>query len=163
MKAIFKPVLALTVLFSALTAHAKTETYNLNVNVEAQVPNKTGLVVSPVGTWAGTTQTMFWDNVKDKLAPVNNQLFIKSGIGAVKAFLVAQPVLSAAGQNITLATTINGKVLDVGPTKSIEILPKTEATAGRVVNFSIEPAAATTYVQGNYMGQVQTVFESSDI
>jgi hypothetical protein len=165
MKIIRRAVLTPFILLLAGHAGAvTTKSYDLNVSVEAQVPDKSGLVVSPVGDWAGKTQKMFWDDLKDQLKPVRNQLHIKSGLGGpVKAWLAAPPVMAADNKNITLDITINGKVLDMGASKSVDILTKEDALVGKVVNFIISPEKSTVYAEGDYFGQIQTVFESSDI
>lgn len=148
-----------------MSASAFAETYPLQVNIQATVPSSNGLVVSPVGDWGSTTQIMQWNPARDQLDRLDRQVFIKSGLGAVNAYLTggSAPMLTFGDKSIELTVALNGKDLAEGATGAAEVLSSTEAAAGKTVNFSVtaDGAPAGGYTAGTYNGVIFAMIESS--
>jgi hypothetical protein len=143
-------------------AMAATEQHPLQVTVEAIVPSATGLQISPVGDWANQTQSMRWNIATSTLEPIRQQLDMKSGLGAISAYLTTDAVLTSAGNQIDMAVSIAGQTLDVGAANAVEVASATEASASKRAAVNIAAAAPTDgeYAQGNYQGNVFMMFES---
>lgn len=143
-------------------AVALAEEFPLQVTVEAVVPSPTGLQISPVGDWVGRTQQMRWNLATQRLDPIQQQLDMKSGLGAIEAYLSTDAVLTSAANSIALTVTVAGKDLAVGEANKVEVATTIEAAASKRADVSIAAAAPTGagYVQGNYQGNVFMMFES---
>ncbi|MEN5203155.1 CS1 type fimbrial major subunit [Stenotrophomonas sp. TWI700] len=143
-------------------AAAMADEFPLQVTVEAFVPAPGGLQISPVGDWAGITQEMTWDMSAQKLRPIQQQIDVKSGLGAISAYLTADPVLASAANTIKLTVDVAGKTLAVGSAGAVEIASTAEALASKRAAVEIIAAAAPNggYAQGNYQGNVFMMFES---
>lgn len=155
-------VIALGTVLMLSPAAAMAEEFPLQVTVEAFVPAPGGLQVSPVGDWAGVTQEMRWDLASQKLSPIQQQIDVKSGLGAISAYLTTDAVLASAANTIDMSVTVAGKTLVVGSAGAVEIASAAEALASKRAAVEISPAAAPGggYVQGNYQGNVFMMFES---
>lgn len=157
-------LMALCVASAFMAGQAMAETYPLTVSIEAIVPSNTGLIVSPINDWASKTQTMGFNHVTNNLSPITEQLHLKSGLGDIKAYLSASPVLAHNTDNINLLVTVAGKQLSVGSAAAAVVLTSAEASAGRIVSVDIATAAPATeagHPAGSYQGIVQMMFESS--
>ncbi|MBW8373990.1 CS1 type fimbrial major subunit [Stenotrophomonas sp.] len=143
-------------------ALALAEEFPLQVTVEAVVPSPTGLQISPVGDWAGRTQPMRWNLSTQRLDPIQQQIDMKSGLGAIEAYLSTDALLTSAANSIALTVTVAGKVLAVGAANKAEVASSIEAAASKRVDVTIAAAAPTGpgYAQGNYQGNVFMMFES---
>lgn len=144
-------------------AVALAEEFPLQVTVEAIVPSPTGLQISPVGDWAGRTQSMRWNLATQTLDPIQQQIDMKSGLGAINAYLTTDAVLASAANVINLTVSVAGQALQVGEANAVEVASGTEAAASKRAAVAIVAAAPTgpAYVQGNYQGNVFMMFESS--
>lgn len=152
--------LAAALMFSPAAAMA--EEFPLQVTVEAFVPSPTGLQITPVGDWAGVTQSMGWNLATQTLNPINQQLDMKSDLGAITAYLTTDATLASAANIINLTVSVAGKELKVGAAAAEEVASQTEAAASKRAAVEIVAAAAPTggYKQGNYQGNVFMMFES---
>lgn len=152
--------LAATLMFSPAAAMA--EEFPLQVTVEAFVPSPAGLQVTPVGDWAGVTQTMGWNLATQTLDPINQQLDMKSGLGAITAYLTTTATLASAANTIAMNVSVAGQQLAVGSSAAVEVASADEALASKRAAVEIAAAAAPDggYVQGNYQGNVFMMFES---
>lgn len=144
-----------------LSPAAMAEQFPLQVSVEAVVPSATGLQISPVGDWAGQVQSMRWNLTTQTLEPIQQQLDMKSGLGAIKAYLSTDAILTSGGDNIALAVAVAGQALAVGPAAAVEVASTTEAAAGKRADVAIRAIAPTKYVAGSYQGNVFMMFEST--
>lgn len=144
-------------------AVAMAEEFPLQVTVEAVVPSAAGLQISPVGDWAGQTQNMRWNLATQTLDPIQQQIDMKSGLGAINAYLTTNAVLASAANTIGLTVSVAGQALAVGEVNAVEVASATEAAASKRASIAIVAAAPTgpAYVQGNYQGNVFMMFESS--
>ncbi len=152
-----------TALLSApAAAIAATEQFPLQVTVEATVPSATGLQISPVGDWAGVTQNMRWNIATGRLDPIQQQIDMKSGLGAINAYLTSDAMLISGGNIIDMSVAVAGRTLQVGPANAVEVATPTEAAATKRAAVSIAAAApgAPGYVHGTYQGNVFMMFES---
>ena len=152
--------LAAALMFSPAAAMA--EEFPLQVTVEAFVPSPNGLQISPVGDWAGITQNMRWNLATQTLDPINQQLDMKSGLGAITAYLTTDATLASAANTIAMNVSVAGKPLAVGSAAAVEVASAAEALASKRAAVEIVAAAAPTggYKQGNYQGNVFMMFES---
>lgn len=143
-------------------AVAMAEEFPLQVTVEAIVPAPGGLQISPVGDWAGQTQNMRWNLATQRLDPIQQQIDMKSGLGAITAYLTTDAVLTNAANSIALTVSVAGQALKVGATDAVEVASQTEAAASKRAAVAIVAAAPTGpgYAQGNYQGNVFMMFES---
>ncbi len=151
---------ALSVLLLAPGA-ASAEQFPLQVTVEAVVPTPTGLQISPVGDWAGQVQVMPWNINTQALEPIQQQIDMKSGLGAINAYLTTDAILSSGGDNIGLNVAVAGKPLAVGPASAVEVATTTESAAGKRADVAISAVTPAAYVPGVYQGSVFLMFESS--
>ncbi len=149
-------------LLAPISALAAVEQYPLQVTVEAVVPSPTGLQISPVGDWAGRVQSMRWNLATERLDPIRQQLDMKSGLGAIVAYLSSEALLTSAGNQIGLTVSVAGQELGVGAAAAAEVASATEAAASKRAAVEILAAApdAGGYAQGNYQGNVFMMFES---
>lgn len=143
-------------------AMAATEQFPVQVTVEAVVPSATGLQISPVGDWAGQTQNMRWNIATQRLDPIQQQIDMKSGLGAIQAYLTTDAVLTSAGNTIDLTVAVAGQDLQVGAANALEVASPTEAAASKRAAVAITAAAPAgeSYVHGTYQGNVFMMFES---
>lgn len=157
-----RTAIALAAALMLSPAAAMAEEFPLQVTVEAFVPSPTGLQISPVGDWAGVTQEMRWNLASSKLEPIQQQIDVKSGLGAITAYLTTEAVLASAANTIALAVNVAGQELKVGSAAAVEIASEAEAAASKRAAVEIVAAAAPTggYAQGNYQGNVFMMFES---
>lgn len=157
-----RTAIALAAALMLSPAAAMAEEFPLQVTVEAFVPAPGGLQVSPVGDWAGVTQEMRWNLATQKLDPIQQQVDIKSGLGAITAYLTTDAVLASAANTINLTVSVAGKVLPVGSATPAEVATVAEALASKRAAVEIVAAAAPAggYAQGNYQGNVFMMFES---
>ncbi|MCC7634820.1 CS1 type fimbrial major subunit [Stenotrophomonas rhizophila] len=155
--------LALAAVLMFSPAAAMAEEFPLQVSVEAFVPSPNGLQVSPVGDWAGITQNMFWDIATQKLKPIQQQVDLKSGLGAINAYLTADANLTSAANTIKMTVSVAGKPLALGSAAAVEVATANEAANSKRAAVEIVAAAApnTGYAQGNYQGNVFMMFESA--
>ncbi|WP_313242442.1 CS1 type fimbrial major subunit [Stenotrophomonas sp.] len=154
--------LVATMIMAPSAAIAAPEQFPLQVTVEAIVPSATGLQISPVGDWAGQVQAMRWDIAAQRLDPIQQQLDMKSGLGAINAYLSTDAMLVSAGDSIDMTVTVAGQALEVGAANAVEVASAIEASASKraaVVIAAAAPAGAE-YAQGNYQGNVFMMFES---
>ncbi len=142
-------------------AAAMAEQFPLQVTVEAVVPTATGLQISPVGDWAGQVQTMHWDMDTEDLSPIRQQIDMKSGLGAINAYLTTDALLTSGGDSIVLDVAVAGKALAVGPAAAIEVATDTESAAGKRADVEISAVSPEAYVSGIYQGNVFLMFEST--
>ena len=157
-----RTAIALAAALMLSPAAAMAEEFPLQVTVEAFVPAPGGLQISPVGDWAGVTQEMRWNLASSRLDPIQQQIDIKSGLGAITAYLTTDAVLASAANTINLSVNVAGKTLVVGSAGAVEIASVAEALASKRAAVEIVAAAAPTggYAQGNYQGNVFMMFES---
>ncbi|MFG3448014.1 MULTISPECIES: CS1 type fimbrial major subunit [unclassified Stenotrophomonas] len=143
-------------------AMAATEQFPVQVTVEAVVPSANGLQISPVGDWAGQTQNMRWNIATQRLDPIQQQIDMKSGLGAIQAYLTTDAVLTSAGNTIDLTVAVAGQDLQVGAANALEVASPTEAAASKRAAVAITAAAPAgeSYVHGTYQGNVFMMFES---
>lgn len=160
MKCKFIPAAALSALLM-LPAVSFAEQFPMQVTVEAVVPTATGLQISPVGDWAGQVQVMPWNINTQALDPIQQQIDMKSGLGAINAYLITDAILSSGGDNIGLNVAVAGKPLAVGPASAVEVATTTESAAGKRADVAISAVAPDAYVSGVYQGSVFLMFESS--
>ncbi|WP_312328593.1 CS1 type fimbrial major subunit [Stenotrophomonas sp.] len=153
---------AAALILTPAAAMAATEQFPIQVTVEATVPSSTGLQISPVGDWAGQTQQMRWNIATQSLAPIQQQVDMKSGLGAINAYLTTEAMLTSAGNAIDLAVNVAGQELKVGAGNAVEVATSTEAAASKRAAVAITAAAPTGdgYVHGTYQGNVFMMFES---
>jgi hypothetical protein len=137
------------------------EQFPMQVTVEAVVPSATGLQISPVGDWAGQVQVMPWNINTQALEPIQQQIDMRSGLGAINAYLTTDAILSSGGDNIGLNVAVAGKPLAVGPASAVEVATTTESAAGKRADVAISAVAPASYVPGVYQGSVFLMFESS--
>ncbi|WP_421566880.1 CS1 type fimbrial major subunit [Stenotrophomonas sp. PD6] len=143
-------------------AIAATEQFPLQVTVEAVVPSATGLQISPVGDWAGQTQSMRWNIATQRLDPIQQQVDMKSGLGAITAYLTTDAMLTSAGNAIDLTVNVAGQALQVGASNAVEVATPVEAAASKRAAVTIVAADADAggYAHGTYQGNVFMMFES---
>ncbi|WP_367345903.1 CS1 type fimbrial major subunit [Stenotrophomonas bentonitica] len=153
---------AAALILTPAAAMAATEQFPIQVTVEATVPSANGLQISPVGDWAGQTQQMRWNIATQSLAPIQQQVDMKSGLGAINAYLTTEAMLTSAGNAIDLAVNVAGQELKVGAGNAVEVATSTEAAASKRAQVAITAAPATGdgYVHGTYQGNVFMMFES---
>jgi hypothetical protein len=153
---------AAVLILTPAAAMAAAEQFPLQVTVEAVVPSSTGLQISPVGDWPGQTQSMRWNIATQRLDPIQQQVDMKSGLGAINAYLTADAMLTSAGNAIDLTVNVAGEDLLVGAANAVEVATSTEAAASKRAAVSISAAAADEagYAHGNYQGNVFMMFES---
>ena len=153
---------AAALILTPAAATAATEQFPIQVTVEATVPSATGLQISPVGDWAGQTQNMRWNIATQRLDPILQQVDMKSGLGAINAYLTTEAMLTSAGNAIDLTVAVAGQDLQVGAANAVEVATPTEAAASKRAAVAITAAAPTgeSYVQGTYQGNVFMMFES---
>lgn len=153
---------AAALILTPAVAMAATEQFPIQVTVEATVPSATGLQISPVGDWAGQTQNMRWNIATQRLDPILQQVDMKSGLGAINAYLTTEAMLTSAGNAIDLTVAVAGQDLQVGAANAVEVATATEAAASTRAAVAITAAAPTgeSYVQGTYQGNVFMMFES---
>jgi hypothetical protein len=149
-------------ILTPVAAIAATEQFPLQITVEAVVPSSTGLQVSPVGDWAGQTQSMRWNIATQRLDPIQQQVDMKSGLGAITAYLTTDAMLTSAGNTIDLSVSVAGQELQVGASNAVEVATPVEAAASKRAAVAIVAAAAAAggYAHGNYQGNVFMMFES---
>lgn len=157
-----KIALAAVAALTLTPAAAYAETFPLQFSVVATVPSPTGLQITPVGDWANTTQTMRWNMALNRLDPIQQQIDMKSGLGAITAYLTTDAVLTSAANSIGMTVAVAGKSLPVGPASAVEVATPVEAAASKRAAVLITAAAPTgpAYAQGNYQGNVFMMFES---
>lgn len=131
------------------------------VTVTATVPTE-NFYVDPVGgNWMSEPQDMAWNSIQETLQPIRKQLRVKSTTGAISAYLLHPPAMTAGAGNIGLDVQINGTKLT---TATGVIIPAPQASSESVVDFMILAQAANTvdkkYVAGNYQGTVNMMFET---
>lgn len=153
---------AAALILAPAAAMAATEQFPLQVTVEAVVPSATGLQISPVGDWAGKTQTMRWNIATQRLDSIQQQVDMKSGLGAINAYLTTEAMLTSAGNAIDLAVNVAGQELQVGAANAVEVATPVEAAASKRAAVAITAAAAgeAGYAHGSYQGNVFMMFES---
>jgi hypothetical protein len=153
---------AAALILTPAAAMAATEQFPIQVTVEATVPSANGLQISPVGDWAGQTQQMRWNIATQSLAPIQQQVDMKSGLGAINAYLTTEAMLTSAGNAIDLAVNVAGQELKVGAGNAVEVATSTEAAASKRAQVAITatPATGDGYVHGTYQGNVFMMFES---
>jgi hypothetical protein len=153
---------AAALILTPAAAMAATEQFPLQVTVEAVVPSATGLQISPVGNWAGQTQNMRWNIATQRLDPIQQQVDMKSGLGAINAYLTTDAMLTSAGNAIDLTVNVAGQDLLVGAANAVEVATATEAAASKRAAVAITAADAGEegYTHGNYQGNVFMMFES---
>lgn len=153
---------AAALILTPAAAMAATEQFPIQVTVEATVPSATGLQISPVGDWAGQTQNMRWNIATQRLDPILQQVDMKSGLGAINAYLTTEAMLTSAGNAIDLTVAVAGQDLQVGAANAVEVATATEAAASKRAAVAITAAAPAgdSYVQGTYQGNVFMMFES---
>ncbi|HIE5355103.1 TPA: CS1 type fimbrial major subunit [Stenotrophomonas maltophilia] len=150
-----------TLILSPAVASADPEQFPLQINVTATVPTSTGLQISPVGDWAGETQDLPWNMTTQRLEPVQKQIDMKSGLGAITAHLAYDAKLAADAGEMPMTVSVAGKALAVGPAAAVEVATEVEAAAGKRALVSIAAApVGGEYLQGNYSGTVSMMFES---
>ncbi len=81
---------AAALILTPAAAMAATEQFPIQVTVEAACRPSTGLQISPVGDWAGQTQNMRWNIATQRLDPIQQQVDMKSGLGAINAYLTTE-------------------------------------------------------------------------
>jgi len=153
---------AAALILTPTAATAATEQFPLQVTVEATVPSATGLQISPVGDWAGMTQAMRWNIATQRLEPIQQQIDMKSGLGAIEAYLTTDAILTSGGNNIGLTVAVAGQDLAVGAANSVEVATQAEAAASKRAAVTITAAApgGAQYAHGTYQGNVFMMFES---
>jgi len=153
---------AAALILTPAAAMAATEQFPLQVTVEAVVPSATGLQISPVGNWAGQTQNMRWNIATQRLDPIQQQVYMKSGLGAINAYLTTDAMLTSAGNKIDLTVNVAGQDLLVGAANAVEVATTLEAAASKRAAVAITAAAPAGegYAHGNYQGNVFMMFES---
>lgn len=153
---------AAALILTPAAAMAATEQFPIQVTVEAVVPSATGLQISPVGDWAGQTQNMRWNIATQRLDPIQQQVDMKSGLGAINAYLTTEAMLTSAGNAIDLTVAVAGQDLQVGAANAVEVATPTEAAASKRAAVAITAADAGEegYAHGNYQGNVFMMFES---
>ncbi|MBT2767412.1 hypothetical protein J7J08_07150 [Stenotrophomonas sp. ISL-67] len=153
---------AAALILTPAAAMAATEQFPLQVTVEAIVPSATGLQISPVGNWAGQTQNMRWNIATQRLDPIQQQLDMKSGLGAINAYLTTDAMLTSAGNIIDLTVNVAGQDLLVGAANAVEVATATEAAASKraAVTITAADAGEEGYPQGNFQGSVFMMYES---
>lgn len=153
---------AAALILTPAAAMAATEQFPLQVTVEAVVPSATGLQISPVGDWAGQTQAMRWNIATQRLDPIQQQVDMKSGLGAITAYLTSDALLTSAGNAIDLTVNVAGRPLQVGAANAVEVATPVEAAASKRASVAIVAADAGDdgYAHGNYQGNVFMMFES---
>jgi hypothetical protein len=149
-------------ILTPVAAIAATEQFPLQVTVEAVVPSATGLQISPVGDWAGQTQSMRWNIATQRLDSIQQQVDMKSGLGAINAYLTTDAMLTSAGNAIDLTVSVAGQDLQVGASNAVEVATPVEAAASKRAALAIVAADADAggYAHGNYQGNVFMMFES---
>lgn len=160
MKMKIRSLFAAALVLSSGAAFAATS--ELQVDVLATIPASNGLDIEDVGGWAVNPQAMVYNRDAGTLAPVNQPLRIKSGIGPVTAHLNHAPLLLSGGDTIPMVVAIGGLTLPVGGAAAVEIASEAQALAGINKEFRVTAAAAPTtgYVPGNYTGRIHMMFES---
>lgn len=153
---------AAALILTPAAAMAATEQFPIQVTVEAVVPSSAGLQISPVGDWAGQAQSMRWNIATETLDPIQQQIDMKSGLGAINAYLTTEALLTSAGNAIDLTVAVAGQDLQVGAANAVEVATPTEAAASKRAAVAITAAAPTGdgYVHGSYQGNVFMMFES---
>jgi len=153
---------AAALILTPAAAMAAVEQFPLQVTVEASVPSATGLQISPVGNWAGQTQNMRWNIATQRLDPIQQQVDMKSGPGAINAYLTTEALLTSAGNAIGLTVAVAGQDLQVGAANAVEVATAVEAAASKraAVAITADAGGEDGYVHGNYQGNVFMMFES---
>lgn len=160
MKMKIRSLFAAALVLSSGAAFAATS--ELQVDVLATIPASDGLDIEDVGGWAVIPQAMVYNRGADTLAPVNQPMRIKSGIGPVTAHLNHAPVLLSGGNEIPMVVAIGGLTLPLGGAAAVEIATQAQALNGINKEFRATAAAAPTggYIPGNYTGRIHMMFES---
>lgn len=107
-------------------------------------------------------QNMRWNIATQRLDPIQQQIDMKSGLGAIQAYLTTDAVLTSAGNTIDLTVAVAGQDLQVGAANALEVASPTEAAASKRAAVAITAAAPAgeSYVHGTYQGNVFMMFES---
>lgn len=131
------------------------------VTVTATVPTEKFFVDPVGGNWMSDPQDMAWNASQETLQPIRKQLRVKSTTGAISAYLLHPPAMTAGAGSIGLDVRVNGAALG---TASAVVVPAPQAASESVVDFMIAAKEANTvdkkYLPGNYQGTVNMMFET---
>ncbi|WP_175712324.1 CS1 type fimbrial major subunit [Burkholderia ambifaria] len=148
-------VMGLAVTYGA----AMAESQNFDVSVTATVPTDT-FYVSANGWDASQIQTMGWNNLLDRINPLQRNLDMKSTVGGITAYLIGSPKLSSGTASLPLTVTVNNKSLMEGAANPAEVMSAAAAAIGGVVPMVVSAETKERPEGGVYNGTVQMMFES---
>lgn len=148
-------------LFAPAIALAATETKTITVNVQADVPNLSGLQVSTPDGWEGLPQTLPWDTARETMGDLTGRVINVKAPVAISAYLTAPAQMSSAAEVVDLDVKIDNVVVPATEAAKIVVATEAQATAGKSLAFAISPKApAGGYKQGSYGGQFHMIFQS---
>ena len=135
---------------------------DFQVDVSAFIPVSDGLDISDVGGWASRPMVLNYNRGSEVLEPARGALEMKSGIGAITAYLNYPPKLVSGADVIDMDVSIGGVELKTGSAAAVEVANKADAAAGKRADLLVAAVApgSTGYEPGNYMGIVHMTFES---
>lgn len=143
----------------ALASAVQAAPIQHTIMLSAQIPT-TDFYVAPAQTgWIGNVQKLEFNVVTRELQPFVKEFEVKNASAAINAQLISTPRLLGSGNNIDLGVKFNGATLT---TTSAEVVDDATAAGGSKVLLEIIPTKPSGgYVEGDYAGNVEILFESA--
>lgn len=152
---------AAALLIAPAISMAAVESKSITVNVQADVPNTTGLQVSTPDGWEGLPQTLPWDTARETLGELTGRVINVKSPAEISAYLTAPAQMSSAADVVDLTVKLDNVVVPATAASKIIVATAAQAAAGKSLAFAIaatEPGGG--YKQGSYGGQFHMIFES---
>ena len=139
---------------------AAKQSYDLPINVTADVQDPAGLVVSDPTNWTQNA-IMSYNHLTDSLNPVSGNIMVKSP-ESITAYLTSPPALTSAanGTSIPLKVLVDNTELGLVPGSAATVAAKGQATNGKSINVKIDRSGTGALAIGNYTGTINVLFES---
>ncbi|QVW22333.1 adhesin [Pseudomonas hormoni] len=148
--------LALLPLSGAVQAITERETFEVSVSI----PTAEFYVIPSEPGWIHQEQSLIFNPVSGRLAPLRKNFDVKNTNGGISARLSVEPYLSNGrdSDNIPLIVTFNRKRLSVD---ADEVVSELDGRGGKRVGLEVAAVEAPEgYQPGSYYGSVHMIFEA---
>lgn len=147
---------AAAVLASSFAAQAA----DVKFDIQAVVPDNTFYVT---GTgWEARTQVMTWNEGRNSLSEIKENLKMKNAAGGIKAYLqdAAQLYSAASNTPVDLTVKIQNDELKVGAASGVEIVSAADARTEQTRVMTVTQTAPGRPVAGTYDGTITMMFDN---